>query len=189
MATRTVPRLLTAEEFALLPDPEDGSRMELVKGIVCMAPPPGSRHGSTVATLAIALGPFVRSNNLGRVFVESGFRITRNPDTVRGPDVSFVAGELADPASVPVGYLDGVPTLAIEVASPGDSDAEIFRKVGEYLDAGAARVWVVRPANRTVTVYRQGGDVQMYRDHEALSSDDAAFDAPGFNLPVAEIFA
>lgn len=189
MATPTAPKLLTAEEFALLPDPGDGSRMELVKGIVCMAPPPGAQHGGVAVTLAGWLNAFVRQHKLGRVFVGTGYRLATKPDTVRGPDVSFLSAEYTNAAAIPTGYLEGAPVLAVETASPGDADAEIYRKVGEYLDAGAARVWVVRPANRTVTVYRQGGDVQMYREHETLSSDDAAFDAPGFALPVAEIFA
>lgn len=185
MATPTAPKLLTAEEFALLPDLEDGSRMELVKGIVCMAPSPAWEHGDSADAIIAALRAFVRNHQLGRTASNVGFTLARNPDIVRAPDAAFVAG-MAHRIS---GYFEGAPTLAVEVASPSDSEANLHEKVGEYLDAGAARVWVVRPANRTVTVYRHGGDVQMFREHETLSSDDAAFDAPGFTLPVAEIFA
>ncbi len=185
MATPAASKLLTAEEFALLPDPEDGSRMELVKGTVCMVPPPGWDHGETTDRIIAALQAFVRARQLGRTASNVGFTLARNPDIVRAPDAAFVAG-MAHRVS---GYLEGAPTLAVEVLSPSDSEAKVHEKVGEYLDAGAARVWVVRPANRTVTVYRQGGDVQMYREHETLSSDDAAFDTAGFALPVAEIFA
>ncbi len=187
MATPIAPKLLTAEEFALLPNPDDGSRMELVRGIVQMAPPPGAEHGSVAVTLGSVLSEFARAHKQGRVFVETGFRLARN--TVRGPDVSFVAGDFSGTGSLPRGYFEGAPTLAIEIASPNESEQAGLTKIGEYLDAGSARVWVVRPANHTVTVYRQGGDVQMYREHETLSSDDAAFDTPGFTLPVTTIFA
>ena len=185
MATPTAPKLLTAEEFALLPDPEDGSRMELVKGVICMAPPPGFEHGDSADAIIASLRVIVRENHLGRTASNVGFIVARNPDIVRAPDASFVAG-LTHTISC---FYEGAPTLAVEVLSPSESEVDVHHKVGEYLDAGAARVWVVRPANRTVTVYRHGGDVQMYREHETLSSDDAAFDAPGFSLSVAEIFA
>lgn len=43
--TPTAPvRLLTAEEFAVLPQPADGSQQELVQGIVVPLPPPGVYH-------------------------------------------------------------------------------------------------------------------------------------------------
>lgn len=38
-------RKLTAEEFARLPDPPDGSKQELVRGEIITMPPPGFEHG------------------------------------------------------------------------------------------------------------------------------------------------
>ncbi len=185
MATPIAPKLLTAEEFALLPNPDDGSRMELVRGIVQMAPPPAWEHGDAVDAIITSLRTFVRDHKLGRTASNVGFTLARNPDIVRAPDAAFVSGI----ARGFRGYFEGAPTLAVEVVSATDREESIHARVGEYLDAGSARVWVVRPANHTVTVYRQGGDVQMYREHETLSSDDAAFDTPGFTLPVTTIFA
>jgi Uma2 family endonuclease len=45
MSAITQSRLMTAEEFAELPNPEDGSRQELVNGVVITMPPPSFYHG------------------------------------------------------------------------------------------------------------------------------------------------
>ena len=41
--------------------------------------------------------------------------------------------------------------LAVEVVSPSDTFTEVEEKVGEWLEAGTALVWVVNPRRRTVT--------------------------------------
>lgn len=38
-------KLISAEEFARMPNPLDGSRQELVRGVIVTMPPPGFRHG------------------------------------------------------------------------------------------------------------------------------------------------
>jgi len=48
MVTATQAKLLTAEEFAELPNPEDGSRQELVRGVVLTMPRPNSHTVSFV---------------------------------------------------------------------------------------------------------------------------------------------
>src|SRR5207249_4297108 len=82
-------KLLTAEEFFRLPEPPDGSKQELVRGEIVTMPPPGFRHGDVQLAIGSLLRQFVRANRLGRVTVESGVVTEDDPDTVRGPDVSF----------------------------------------------------------------------------------------------------
>ena len=84
--------LLTADDFFRQYSHGEGN-CELVKGEVIQMPPPGGVHGGTAVNIAIALGAFVREHDLGRVLVETGFHLERQPDTVRGPDVSFVTKE------------------------------------------------------------------------------------------------
>jgi len=48
---------------------------------------------------------------------------------------------------------------------------------------------VVRPATLDITVYREGGEARLYGQGDTLLSDDAGFDVPGFELPLAELFA
>jgi Uma2 family endonuclease len=183
-----VPALLTADEFWQLPDPPHGGRLELVEGRVIEHMPVGERHGAIAAELALALGSFVKRHRLGRLDLETAYRVARNPDTVLAPDLAFRAADrIQGPPSDR--YVDGAPTLAIEIMSPEDREADVARKIQAYLDAGASRVWIVRPRNRTITVHRPGGDAHTYTERDTLASDDAAFPVPGFELPLAALFA
>ena len=179
--------LLTADEFMSLLEPETGGRMELVAGRVLVEMPVGERHAALATELAVALHPFVKQNALGRVYVELGYRLSTDPDTVRAPDVS-----VADSGSAhPVGdrYFEGPPALAIEIMSPEDREGDVARKVEEYFDAGVSRVWIVRPRNMTVTVHRPGGDAHTYTAADALTSADAGFPVDGLHIDLATLFA
>src|SRR5918912_2237261 len=127
--------LYTADDLLRIPE-RDGVRYELVNGELKTMTPTGGAHGVIVAELTAALIQHVRAHRLGRIFGEStGFVLRRNPDTVRTPDVAFVAADRL-PATVPVGYLELAPDLAIGVVSPSDTVAEVGRKVEEYVRAG-----------------------------------------------------
>ncbi len=180
-------RLLTADEFWELPEPAHGGRTELVAGRVVTEMPVGEIHAFLAVRLAALFLAFVEKHQLGRVYVELGHRLETAPDTVRAPDVSFLRREKGSP--VTVRYVDEPPTLAVEITSPDDKESDVAEKVGEYLNAGAERVWVVRPRNRTVTVHRPGGDSHTYSGNDTLTSADAAFRAEGFILPLEQLFA
>jgi Uma2 family endonuclease len=189
MATLTDERLLTEEEFLALPDDPLGRKMELFDGRVVYVSQPGEQHADTAANIYDAIQPFVRGHGLGRVRFDVGFKLRTEPDRIVNPDVAFVAA-----GSLPLDRdrtkaIPGAPTLAVEVVSPNDIDADVDGKVLEYLEAGAARVWVVRPASRTVTVHRPDHTARTYLPGEILDSDDAGFPVDGFSLAVADVFA
>src|SRR3954467_1546222 len=88
MSTTT---MVTADELLALPAGM-GKRYELVAGELRVMSPAGWRHGNLVSKLNSKLETHVSQHDLGLVFgAETGFRLTSNPDTVRAPDVSFVA--------------------------------------------------------------------------------------------------
>ena len=189
MASPAAPRLLTAEEFLHLPDPIEGGKMELDRGgVVCMSPV-GLEHGEIAIDVAFALKTFADAHRLGRVSAETGFKLAEDPDIVRAPDVSFVTTGRRPAGAGRRRFVDGAPDLAVEVMSPDDREKGLLAKAGEHLDAGAARVWLVRPATRSVTVFRAGGEVTTRHETDELTSDDAGFAAEGFTLAVASIFA
>jgi Uma2 family endonuclease len=145
--------LITADEFARLPD--DDCRYELVSGRVIRMSPVGSLHGVLVVRLTLLLGRWVEQHDLGLVMTETGFVLEENPDTVRAPDLSFVAQHRIPAGRVPRGFWMGPPDLAIEVLSPDDRAADIRVKVNDYLTHGVQLVWVVNPDEKTVTSYRR----------------------------------
>ena len=184
MSTAAV-QLLTAEEFARLPNPADGSKEELVRGEVITMPPPGFLHGRVQANVAFAVTAFVKQHKVGRATVESGVITERGPDTVRGPDVSYWSYERLPKGVVPVVYANEPADLVVEVLSPGNTKQRMTAKVREYFDSGVHLVWAVHPEERTVTVYTKPGDGTVLWEDATLTGGDVL---PGFSCPVAEFF-
>lgn len=185
----TAQKLMTAEEFQQLPDPKSGEQMELVRGVVVMAPPAHAGHGERSLEISVALRAFVKEHRLGLVSGEGGYRLHRDPDTVRAPDAAWIAfSRLPDGQFPKESYPDAAPNLAVEVVSTNDREIDIDEKVADYLAAGSDRVWVVRPRARTITVHRPNGDAHRYVAGDTLTSDDAGFPIDGFRLPVTRVF-
>jgi Uma2 family endonuclease len=181
----TETKLLTADE--LFEMPKDGFRYELVGGELRRMSPAGDEHGRVGMELAIALGSHVKKNKLGKLYLaETGFLIHTSPDTVRAPDIAFVRMERFRQTPKVKSYRLGAPDLAVEVTSPGDSVSEVEEKVTEWLDAGASAVWIVSPRLKTVTVYRSLTDINTLTEKDTLDGGEVV---PGFQIPVAEIFA
>ena len=180
----TVKTLFTAEDLWQLP--EGGRWYELVKGELIEMTPPGGRHGKIALRLGRYLQTHVDAHRLGEVMVESGFLLASQPDTVRGPDISFAAAERVPSEGLPEGFFPGAPDLAVEIVSPGDTDVEVQDKVMDYLTHGTRRVWVVRPRQRTVTVHRPDGTARLLQGKDVLDGEDVV---PGFTFLLQELFA
>lgn len=179
----TPPDTLTAEDLPYL-EP-DTDRIELVAGSIVREPPPGSAHGGVAATVTARLWAFVRAHGRGSVFGETGYVLETDPDTVRAPDASFVSAERLARAERRGPYLVGAPDLAVEVASPRDSETDATAKAGEYLAAGARAVWVLHPERRSVTVHRPGKKPETLGPGDDLHGDPVL---PGFRVAVTELF-
>ena len=177
-------RPVTADELFRMPD--DGLRRELVRGELRVMTPAGERHGIVAAEILIHLGNHVRTQGLGRVYAaETGFKVESDPDTVLAPDVSFLRREIAERSEVRDGFRVGVPDLAIEVVSPGDSFSEVGEKVARWLAAGCRMVVVVDPRRRAATVYRSPSDIVLLSENGEIDGGDVV---PGWTLPLRELF-
>jgi Uma2 family endonuclease len=169
---------MTAEELMQLEGP---NRHELIKGELLTMPPPQFEHGRVVANLTMLLLLHVKTKKLGAVCTEAGYKLESNPDTVLGPDVSFV---FRDRVVKPEGYYLGPPDLAVEVRSPSDRRSRFERKVSMWLSFGTKSVWIVDPKLRTVELFRANGERKLFHDTDELADDIV----PGFHVAVAEIF-
>jgi len=173
----------SAEELYDLP--LDDVRVELVRGDLVCEPPAGFGHGVRASEVAYHLRRFLEGHPAGVVCgAETGFVLSRNPDTVRAPDAAFVSAERAGRLADQERFFEGPPDLAVEVRSPGDLQREVAEKVADYLAAGTRLVWVIDPRRRTVTVHRPGADASILGPDESLDGGDVL---PGFSLPVSRL--
>lgn len=175
-------RLVTAEEFEQMPD-EPGVRMELVRGRVVRVSPPGFRHGMVQGRLYELLAQYARRTGAGRVIFPVGFKLASNPDTVREPDLAFIARSRV--SGEPEGFIAGAPDLAVEVVSPTDRRGSLQQKIAQYLESGVRMVWLVDPKCATVTIYEPGAEPVTLRELAILDGGDVL---PGFACDLRQIF-
>ena len=55
----------------------------------------------------------------------------------------------------------GAPDWVIEVASPSTRKRDYMIKLFKYREAGVKEYWIIEPKNRTVSVYRFGGEEEL----------------------------
>ncbi|MGL4553010.1 MAG: Uma2 family endonuclease [Gemmataceae bacterium] len=146
-------RLLTAEEYAALPD--HGVPTELVRGRVVEMNVPYPRHGQICARFDRIIGSYVDLHELGHLLInDAGVRTERGPDTVRGPDLSYYSFTRVPKGRLAWRYLDVVPELVFEVRSTFDRWPRIHAKIAEYLEAGIAAVVIADDQTEMVLVYQ-----------------------------------
>lgn len=184
MMSAVLPQLMTAAYLGRLPP--SANRRELVRGVVVETMPPGGQHGATAVALAMLLRLWARHTQGGYVGVAAGYILARTPDTVRGPDVSFVRAERIPPAGVPEGFWEIAPDLAVEVVSPSETADDVREKVRDFLSAGTPLVWTIHPRTREVIAHTPDGLARTYSGSDALTFPDVL---PGFTCTVADLFA
>jgi Uma2 family endonuclease len=145
------------------------------------------------------VGNYTAANDYGITLSgEPGYRLERDPDTVRAPDVAWFAPgqdtvrapDVAwfAPGRLPEGiqgYPELAPDLAVEVKSPSNSNPEMAAKAVMWLSYGSQQVWVEDPEQTTVTIYRSGVTPVTLSDDDILDGGDLL---PGFTTPVWRLF-
>lgn len=181
----SVEQVTTAEQLWQLPE-VPGRRYALAKGELIEAPGAGARRGLIAGLIYRLLVAVAAEHGLSYVFGDGvGYITSRNPDSVRIPDASFVAYDHVPEEGVPQGFWPMAPDLAVEIVSPSDSARDLHAKVREYLRAGTRLVWVVWPDEHAVTVYTSSGAARELGADDVL---DGAGVLPGFQTRVAGLF-
>lgn len=175
---------MTADEF--WQSPVNTKHSELVRGEVVESMPPGGQHGVIAGAIAMLLRLWSQGSKGGYVAVKAGYILGHDPDTVRGPDVSYVREDRLPPGGVPEAFWPLAPDLAVEVVSPSETAGEVREKVRDFLTAGTPLVWVVYPRTHEVVAHTADGLARTYSEDDVLEHLDVL---PGFSCEVAELFA
>jgi Uma2 family endonuclease len=162
-------------------------RLELTEGKLIVVSPAGAEHGGFALRAGAVIRLFVDDHDLGYASAaETGYILFKNPngkDTVRAPDVGFVA-KARLPEVIPKGYMPLAPDLAVEVVSPNDTPDEIAEKVREYLRYGTRMVVVMYPDDRTAAMHTPDG-VKTLGEDDIFEGGDVL---PGFTVAVRDLF-
>ena len=166
----------------------EGKSYELVYGVLVEVPSMSFRESRLAARLIVPLDLFITKQDLGIVLdSEAKYRLARDPDLVRRPDVSFVSWRQLPGRKIPADdVVDFAPELAIEVISPTNRATEIEQKIEDYFANGVRLVWVVYPDQKHVYVYDAPNRCRILQPGDALDGGELL---PGFRLTLAELFS
>jgi Uma2 family endonuclease len=177
---------ISFEEFKRLQETtEETIHYELDEGELILTPSPTPRHNIIYMRLWAALRAFVKEHHLGVVVTELDFRLAR--DTVRKPDVAFIGGNQMKGFHLDRTPVEGPPTLAVEVISPGNLAQDTRKKVRQYLSAGTQSVWLIYPTLKIIELHEPSGsrnvtepeflsEEKLLRGHRLLLSLAELFD-------------
>jgi Uma2 family endonuclease len=172
--------LMSFAEFELLDFGADD--VELLRGEVIRVPPPVRKHMEICErlfeVLKAALERWKRTNPdaaMGKLHIEMGYRISRNPPSWLRPDIS-----LTHPNQPGERYYEGAPLVVLEVVSEYDTASRLNSKVAAYLANGTAEVWVIYPDEQEAYRHSVPG---VTRETAAIHSDLL----PGIEIPLSEI--
>lgn len=175
----------TAREEDVLARPDGEKRLvELVDGVL-VEKPMGYYESLLAVVLIQQLGSYLQTRNAGIVLgADAPLRL--KPGSVRLPDVSFVSWTHFPNRKLPRAQIGPfAPDLAVEIISPGNTAAEMDRKLREYFAAGTVLAWLVYPESRTVRVYRSATEYETVAETGVLNGGTLL---PGFTLSVREWF-
>jgi Uma2 family endonuclease len=180
MATSTLTRPISIEEFRKIPDPP-GFSIELRNGEVFQVSPPKNRHAKIQMRIFRLLDARLTSG--GFLGMEVAFQPHGNFE-FRVADVAFISQSRFD-AIDDEDNLHGSPELVVEVLSPSNTVAEMYEKEALCLGNGALEFWVVDPATRQVRVASSAGPTRSYGEGDLIPLERFSAEP----VPAAEIFA
>jgi Uma2 family endonuclease len=181
--TTTKQKFITAGE--LLAMPKDGNRHELIRGVLVPKMAPGDPHAVVVFRISTQIGIYSDTHNYGAGRTgEPGYRLDRDPDTVRAPDVAWFSPERM-PAEGTEGYPELAPDFVVEVKSPSNSNPEMAAKARMWLSYGSRMAVVADPRNSTLTVYLPNAEPVALSENDIFDGGDVM---PGFSVEVWRFF-
>jgi Uma2 family endonuclease len=179
----TITPLMTVEELQQIPD--DCHPRELRRGELLTMSPPGPDHGGVCARVCRALFQYLAEHDLGQIFInDTGYLLEEHPDTVLGPDLSFISKQRLKLMQKRRGYFFGPPDLAIEVISPNDRIKDVHDKAQDLVNFGASEAWVIHPHQRTLTIFTRLNEPIKLKNADILRDRDVL---PGFECLVSNL--
>lgn len=136
------------------------------------------------------LRPFVKQHQLGNVFMD-GLRyiLAGTPTDIQRtlqPDFSFLRAGRIPPDFDWSGDFTGAPDLAVEVASPGQSNTILLPKIARYLESGSEEAWLIYPWHKNLWQFRRDAEAPLLYTGDQVVDTTALF--PGLTLVTSRLF-
>ncbi|HKQ72729.1 MAG TPA: Uma2 family endonuclease [Blastocatellia bacterium] len=149
VSTSPLIKTYTLEEFWKLPEPKDGTKLELIAGVLYMSPPPDFPHNFTSSDLNMLFSEhLLKTQDKGRLFIPRAALWTGAATYVE-PDLFYVSARTLKRVDW---SRPDTADLVVEVISPGTAIYDRNTKADTYAALGVRELWLVDPQNETVEV-------------------------------------
>ena len=145
----------TLEEFWVLPAPPDGSKVELIAGVLYLTPRPEHFHDNVVSHLNREIVThLIRTGDDGTLYVPRA-AIWTPPNTHLEPDLFYVSAELK--ARLHPNHRT-TADLVVEIVSPSSAIYDRNTKADTYGALGVRELWLIDEKQQSVEVRNQTGN-------------------------------
>jgi Uma2 family endonuclease len=181
-------RRWTLADLETLPDHDGWIRYEIIDGELFELHAAGNEHQETCTLTSFELELWNRQTRLGTVLVGPGLIFSDDNNTI--PDLVWVSHARRAALEQADDKLHGGPELVVEVLSPGAENArrDTELKLDLYGRRGVDEYWVLDPPQRTISVYRRGGEALALIGVLDAAATLTSPVLPGFAAPVASLF-
>lgn len=177
-------KTITLEAF--LKQPETKPASEYINKQIIQKPMPQGKHSILQGELVNTINAVVKKQRIAYAFPE--LRCTFGGQSIV-PDVTVFAweripvddnGDIANVFSIS-------PDWTIEILSPDQSSTQVTGKILHCLNYGTQMGWLIDPKARSLIIFPQGQQPQLFEEHEArLPVLDLVAD---LNLSVGDVFS
>ena len=183
ITTSPLVKTYTLQEFWDLPEPADHSKLELIKGVLYMTPPPDYPHNDAASNLNEKLiQELRRCGYSGRLFLPRT-AIWANDNTYLEPDLMYLSAELQAQMN-PRHWTKA--DIVVEVVSPSNAVYDRQTKSDTYRAMGVRELWLIDPGAMEVEVRSfESGKALLFKKGEKLRSEIL----PKVKIPVSALFS
>jgi Uma2 family endonuclease len=165
--------------------PFGGRWAELVEGIPIVFEPPDPVHGNVILNVSKTLADYIHRTNLGYACFDLGLLLSRDPDTLRYPAVSYYVDGPRFAESDKL-FTEATPAFVIELASSVDRRQLMLSREREYLSRGVQLVWTIDTEAREIQVAKVDvDDVRRFAGDDTVSGTPLL---PDLDVRAADLF-
>src|SRR6266571_2105972 len=181
VTTSPLVKTYTLQEFWELPEPGDHSKLELIKGVLYMSPPPAEIHDEAFNNLTKELVRTLdRTGYRGSIFAPRA-ALWIDEDTYLEPDLMYVSDELK--AQMTPGRRTRAD-IVVEIVSPSNAEYDLKTKSDTYRAMGVHEMWLIELDKKEVAVRSfEAGKAAVYKTGDILRSEVLPKKSRSLSLP------
>ena len=182
ITTSPLVKTYTLHEFWDLPEPADHSKVELIKGVLYMSPPPGEVHDKACGCLIKQLQRALDQHGYSGAILVPRAAVWIDDDTYLEPDLMYVSEELE--AQMEPGHRTRA-NIVVEILSASTETYDRKTKSDTYRAMGVGEMWIIDTEAKKVEVRSfEAGKNAVFKTTDVLQSQVL----PKIDIPLATLF-